>query len=113
MSSITHLRSPVDMSDVELDTYVHARGKCAGAEDDETFFPDREITVEEARAACAGCPVLAGCLELALRDEARAGGPPDGIRGGMTPDERYALIRNRRRRAQRAAARVDELAVAS
>ena len=60
--------------------------------DPELFFPVAEpgsdvydAQVGAAKAVCARCPVRAACLEWALRSL------PDGIAGGLTPDERRTL----------------------
>jgi Transcription factor WhiB len=113
MSSITDLgtyRDPARMTDTELDERINASGKCRGLitdqvsarEHDATFFPDRQITPGEARAACSGCPVIAECLEAALRVEAVPGRIAEGIYGGRTPEERNNLRRSSRRRARSA-----------
>ena len=47
--------------------------------------PDYVVQVATAKAVCAGCPVRAECLNEAL---ARI---PDGIAGGLTPEERRAV----------------------
>lgn len=58
--------------------------------DPELFFPTREIPREQRRAAerkaksiCAGCPVIAECLQTALERDER-----HGIWGGLLPRER-------------------------
>jgi hypothetical protein len=56
--------------------------------DPELFFPTAEsgtvwqAQVAAAKAVCAGCPVRAECLAWALQ------ALPDGVAGGMTPQER-------------------------
>ena len=58
----------------------------------EVFFPDTRTTGDpyaEARTICAGCPVVAECLEDALNHEEW------GMRGGLTPDELHSLRRKR------------------
>jgi hypothetical protein len=62
--------------------------KASGAEADEVWFANRTITPDEARDACDGCPVIAECLELALRL-----GISDGIFGGTTPEQRELMTR--------------------
>ena len=68
---------------------------CLGV-DPELFFPVadagpvRDAQVAEAKAVCAGCPVVAACLAEAL---ARI---PDGIAGGLTESERRTLRRRDR-----------------
>lgn len=97
------------------------RGDCIGATDPDAWFPrepphgvesskavqeSREVYEATARQLCGGCPVRAECLELALREEA---GLPrtwlHGIRGGTAPWTRENIIRSRKRRAAREAAR--------
>lgn len=64
--------------------------------DPELFFPVAEsgpvhdVQIAEAKAVCAGCPVVAACLVEAL---ARIS---DGIAGGLTESERRALRRRDR-----------------
>lgn len=61
--------------------------------DPEIFFPDqgRSSGYVIARAICARCPVCAECLADDLRTAAP--GPRQGMRGGLTPRERDALVR--------------------
>lgn len=125
MSSITRFRSAldlaglqpgqpvVDMTTLELDDRISAFGKCTNRPDDAVFFPDRAITREDAQAACEGCPVVAECLERALRVEATPFVQPHGIYGAKTPDERKNLLRGRRRGSRRILVRDEALAVAS
>lgn len=68
---------------------------CADA-DPEVFFPDshrlgRSDPYAKAREFCARCPVVAECMEDALRHEEW------GMRGGLTPDELHSLRRKRQR----------------
>lgn len=64
----------------------YATGKTAAAE------------YNVARRVCAGCPVRQMCLEDALTIE-RTGPEADvhGVRGGLTPNERIALLHGKRR----------------
>ena len=61
--------------------------------DPELFFPDtykganREI-VQKAKAVCERCTVTESCAEYALNAR-----ETDGIWGGLTPDERKAILR--------------------
>ena len=70
---------------------------CKGADLDLFFGPfaefvsSRQQREAKATAICAGCPVKAECLEYAL--DARE---VYGVWGGMTEDERRALLRRRR-----------------
>lgn len=60
--------------------------------------PDRFFagsTIEYARNLCAGCPILAECAELAIREETYEN-YLDGIRGGLSPSVRRAIVRARR-----------------
>lgn len=119
--TIMPLLTATRMTDRQLDEAVSTFGKCRGLitdqasarEHDATYFPDRAITPEEARAACSGCPVIAECLEAALRVEAIPGRIAEGIYGGRTPEERDNLRRSARRRSRAARVRVEDMAVAS
>jgi WhiB family transcriptional regulator, redox-sensing transcriptional regulator len=80
-----------------------SQGACRG-EDPGLFFPVAEIgpslrEVEQARAVCRRCPVLAACLRYALDTR------QEGIWGATTDGERRAIRRAARRdRARRAMA---------
>jgi WhiB family redox-sensing transcriptional regulator len=74
-----------------------SRGACQ-REDPELFFPV-ELTgaeslrrISAAKAVCGRCPVRRSCLSYALKTA------QDGIWGGTTPDERYAMRRPAARR---------------
>ena len=47
----------------------------------------RRQRIEQAKAVCEGCPVLAACREHALTVR-----EPYGVWGGMTEDEREAAV---------------------
>ncbi|WP_433188726.1 WhiB family transcriptional regulator [Actinoallomurus sp. CA-150999] len=87
-----------------------ALGDCSGLATNEWFPPEPDVKYPEARTKyeavarqlCGGCPVIAECLELALRAESRPFVIPHGVFGGRAPWERQALIRARRRRAHAA-----------
>jgi WhiB family redox-sensing transcriptional regulator len=70
---------------------------CRTADPDLFFGSDREFVTArqkreaEAKAVCAGCPVRDACLAYALDS-----GQDYGIWGGLTEDERRALLRQRR-----------------
>lgn len=74
-----------------MSTTWRERAACRDGPDPDAFFPtaetgpEHDTQVAAAKAICAGCPVQAACLDEAL---ARI---PDGIAGGLTPDERRAL----------------------
>ena len=65
-----------------------------GRVDPELFFPTAdddvlfESQVAAAKRVCAGCPVRGRCLAYAVT------ALPDGIAGGMTPEERANLRRH-------------------
>ncbi|MGW7517791.1 WhiB family transcriptional regulator [Streptomyces sp. NPDC054796] len=63
--------------------------------DPEIFFPEPEEMdrIRAAKALCAQCPVRPVCLDAALE-----AGDREGIRGGMTEEEREPLHRNLHRR---------------
>ncbi|MFH7598695.1 WhiB family transcriptional regulator [Streptomyces racemochromogenes] len=42
---------------------------------------------EAAKAVCRGCPVRLPCRRHALAERV-----PDGVRGGLSPDERHVLL---------------------
>lgn len=55
------------------------------------FFPEVGETAYEAKRVCASCPVRTDCLIDALdRRE------PHGVHGGLTPNERRAVLREQR-----------------
>lgn len=68
--------------------------------------PDARVWAR-AKQVCAGCPVLASCLEAVEQVEADEPTEPEGFRAGLTPGERGARRQEIRaqRRAERAAAR--------
>jgi len=76
------------------------RGACLD-EDPELFFPIGNTgpalaQIEEAKAVCAGCPVLTECRQWALDNPKLA---DYGVFGGLSEDERRTA-RRRSRRAQ-------------
>ncbi|MGG7569236.1 WhiB family transcriptional regulator [Streptomyces sirii] len=70
----------------------HDRAACRSTThhqvDPDLFFPepDEMDRIRAAKALCAQCPVRSTCLDSALE-----GGDRDGIRGGMTEEERAPL----------------------
>ncbi|MFI1224735.1 MULTISPECIES: WhiB family transcriptional regulator [unclassified Streptomyces] len=69
-------------------------------EDPDLFFPigstgPAVVQTEEAKAVCRACPVQAACLEWALENR-----QDSGIWGGLSENERRALKRRTRRRAE-------------
>lgn len=65
------------------------RAACAG--EDVDFFPDPTDLPgnQAAKNICRSCPVIADCLDDAMREEPAGG--RYGIRGGLTPEERRKL----------------------
>jgi hypothetical protein len=57
--------------------------------DTNLFFSELKSKVEKAKAICNSCPVKSECLEFALND-----GIEFGIFGGVTANERKALVSN-------------------
>jgi hypothetical protein len=57
--------------------------------DTNLFFSELKSKVEKAKAICNSCVVKSECLEFALND-----GIEFGIFGGVTADERKALVSN-------------------
>ncbi|MDX5571983.1 WhiB family transcriptional regulator [Streptomyces sp. ID01-9D] len=69
-------------------------------EDPDLFFPigstgPAVVQTAEAKTVCRSCPVQAACLEWALEN-----GQDSGIWGGLSENERRALKRRSRRRAE-------------
>lgn len=63
----------------------------------EFFYPDRSAVITAgARKVCEACPVQDACLEHAL-----AQGEWHGVWGGLSPDQRRALLRTRRETRRR------------
>lgn len=82
-----------------VDTFpLAALAACKNA-DPEIFFPTGKgrNSFKRARRICALCPVRLACLEWELQFEQGAG-PRSGMGmfGGLSPSERYELIRERK-----------------
>jgi hypothetical protein len=99
------LRVPVALMASEVLAHrAGLAGKCSDAGHDGWFPVDPQPSEpaeyaayeDYAREACAGCPVIRECLELALRTESRPGVQAHGIAGGLAPWERLALVSARR-----------------
>lgn len=60
------------------------------------FFPRPGQRIDEARNACARCPVRTECLAEANEHEINRRGLVFGYRGGMTPEGRIAYRRQER-----------------
>lgn len=62
------------------------------------YFDDYSLEkVRQAKAICAGCEVVAQCLDFAIKTSQL-----DGIWGGNTPEERRSIRRSRNSEARRA-----------
>jgi len=92
-------------------------GICAGSFSDRWDDPGERTRqasqAEQARAACAGCPVVQECLEDALRIESGRRTCLSGIRGALAPWERRDLLKRRDALAAQAAAEPELAEVAS
>jgi WhiB family redox-sensing transcriptional regulator len=70
---------------------------CRGLDTANFYHPENERGPSRARremhakAVCAGCPVIANCLSWAL-----AAREPYGVWGGLSADEREALLERQR-----------------
>ena len=92
MADISRLPGPLaDLWEWQL------QGACRTADPDVFFHPEgergprKEARDAAAKAVCAGCPVLAACRAhaLAVRE-------PYGVWGGLSEEEREAIIAQRR-----------------
>lgn len=74
------------------------RAACRAA-DPELFYPTGgdAVAIAAAKDICAGCPVVAECLEYAIANNEQY-----GVWGALTPEERRAISRRdmRRRRSE-------------
>ncbi|MDH6126909.1 WhiB family transcriptional regulator [Kitasatospora sp. GP82] len=101
--SPTERPAVIPLHEITPDPEGDLRGAACTALDPDLFFPEDgdEWSERRARMVCAGCPVRAICLDLALtRNEKH------GIFGGLNAAERRALKNklNRAARLARAAA---------
>ena len=70
---------------------------CIGHDPTIWFPPPGAGEYERARHICERCPIRERCLEVAMDWEARRGTKSRyGMFGGLTPDERSRLARERR-----------------
>ncbi len=98
MAEISRLPGPV----MELWEWQY-EGACRDADSDLFFHPEgergaaRRRRAEAAKAICAGCPVIDECREqsLAVRE-------PYGVWGGLSEDERTAVLAERAGRSHAA-----------
>ncbi|MDO5671528.1 MAG: WhiB family transcriptional regulator [Actinomycetaceae bacterium] len=93
MTDISRLPGPVfDLWDWQ------SQGLCRGTDTDQFFHPDgerggtRRRRAAAAKAICAECPVISQCREYALKTR-----EPYGIWGGLSEEERAAIIASKRR----------------
>lgn len=88
-------------ADLPVNTNWRVRAACA-QEDPELFFPIGNIgpallQIEEAKAVCRRCPVLAACEVWTLES-----GQAHGVSGGMSEDDRRRIKRRVARQARNA-----------
>lgn len=68
--------------------------------DPETFYPHPTDNPADARAYCRRCPVVAECLNEALRVEGNSSRQyRAGIWGGLTPEQRCQIAARRQQQA--------------
>lgn len=84
----------------EGDLEWQLRAACRGS-DTATFYhpenergPSRLRREMQAKAVCSGCPVVESCLRWALRAR-----EPYGVWGGLSAEERDAILRREQRSA--------------
>jgi len=84
--------SDIGLFPLETDLAWQREAACRGlglGESQTIFFPSRGESVEDARAICEGCPVVAECLDFALEHHCI------GVWGGTTERQRRQLRRQR------------------
>lgn len=81
----------VSLEDVDSRDAWRVRASCAVADPD-AFFPEKGGSVREVRKICQKCEVKSECLEFALENKEHF-----GVWGGLTQQERTALLRTRER----------------
>jgi WhiB family redox-sensing transcriptional regulator len=94
MANLSRLPGPnADFWDWQL------QAACRGLDSEVFFHPDgqrgaaRAEREQRAKQICASCPVIAQCREHALQVR-----EPYGVWGGLTEDERDAMLRGNRRK---------------
>jgi WhiB family redox-sensing transcriptional regulator len=87
-TSMTPAHQPRTLGDHTWQDWAACRSTDDHVVDPELFFPEPDETdkIAAAKALCAQCPVRRTCLEAALENLDR-----DGIRGGLTEEEREPL----------------------
>ena len=90
-TSITPAHQPRTLGDHTWQDRAACRSTDDHVVDPELFVPEPDETdkIAAAKALCAQCPVRRTCLEAALENLDR-----DGIRGGLTEEEREPLHEN-------------------
>lgn len=82
-----------DRTDAQLREVVYRNDptlRCRNMPADMFFRSD---SAAYARFLCSGCPIAGQCLELSLREETVT--YVSGIRGGLSPRDRRAMLRQR------------------
>ncbi|GFE25730.1 WhiB family transcriptional regulator [Streptomyces nigrescens] len=82
--------TPRTLGDISWHDRAACRSTVHDHGDPDLFFPepDEMDRIRAAKALCQQCPVRTTCLDAALEN-----GDQDGIRGGMTEEERHSLHR--------------------
>lgn len=62
---------------------------CLPAPDPDIFFSEFAVDIALAKSMCAVCPMVQSCLNYGMKHE------NNGIWGGLTPEERFALRGNK------------------
>ena len=80
----------IDMELIDLGMEHWREGAACNDVEELSFFPSSDdlIAINRAKTVCAGCPVQDDCLGFAIETR-----QPDGIWGGLTPNERTRLRR--------------------
>ncbi len=68
-----------------------------GSGRDVDMFPETPSGIMAAKAVCAGCTVVEACLAFALEFSSHQ---QHGVAGGLTPDERRAIIKQQEQAAK-------------
>jgi WhiB family redox-sensing transcriptional regulator len=57
------------------------------------WYPEKDASYADARRICNACPVKSLCLDAAMAEEAEETLKRQGMRGGLTPNERKRLAK--------------------
>lgn len=82
----------------DADTTWQDFARCHEVDPELFFMEPGESGYGQAKAICARCPVAPQCLEYALSIETRS--LAHGVYGGLAPEERKAILRERHRLAR-------------